>query len=233
MTTRIAVVGASGRVGRALCAHLADGHGVRAIVRAHDEPLDELAARAASGVDAIVNAAGVAHLARRAAVDLERLRVGNVELPVALAGAALAARVPLVHVSSAKAADAGDDSPYASSKRAADERLAHEFGARFAEAGLALIIVRPPALLFPPLDAGRVGRLRFLRHLPAWSVPPVRVPVLAPATFVAAVASALADANRAQGSGGCTIREFSRSERGTLRDVRRAMLAPTEEEDGR
>ena len=108
------------------------------------------------GADLVVNAAGVAHLERPTSADLDRLRLANVELPVALAQVALTRGISLIHVSSIKAREVGDESPYAASKREGDGRLEREFGEDFATAGLSLIVVRPLALLFPPLDAGKV-----------------------------------------------------------------------------
>mgnify|MGYP003661009136 CR=1 FL=1 len=217
MTTRVSVVGANGRVGSALVRHLADSYDVVAIERSPSESPVDIATRAVDGVDVVVNAAGVAHLEQPTPADLERLRVGNIDLPLALADAALRERAHLIHISSVKAtADATTE--YGQSKYEADRRLEAEFGSRFAEAGLSLVIVRPLALLFPPFDAGKIARLRFLRYWPSVLMPPVRLPVLAPMVFLDAVAEAL-DTIAERGSG---HRDFERHERGTLANVRRA-----------
>jgi nucleoside-diphosphate-sugar epimerase len=191
--------------------------------------MEELADRAAAHADVVVNAAGVAHIERPTPDDLERLQIGNVELPVALARAAIEHGVPLIHISSVKAADAAPKSPYARSKHEADERLFREFAPSFENVGTSLEVIRPLALLFPPLDAGKVTSLRFLRRLPAALTPPLRLPVLAPPTFLDAVERAVDRATSGATPPGWSLREFSRSECGSLRDVRAAMLAWTEE----
>lgn len=229
MTTRVSVVGANGRVGSALVRHLAESHDVVAIERSPDESPADIATRAVDGVDVVVNAAGVAHLEQPTPADLDRLRVGNVDLPLALAAAALEARSHLIHISSVKAtADATTE--YGRSKYEADRRLESEFGDRFAEAGLSLVIVRPLALLFPPFDAGKVSRLGFLRWWPAWATPPVRLPVLASAVFFDAVRLVVHAAASDAALVGLSTRSFVRSERGSLRDVR-ATMCETDGED--
>ena len=224
MSRRVSVVGANGRVGSALVRYLADSYGVVGIERRQGESPVELAARAAAGADVVINAAGVAHLEQPTAADLERLHVGNVELPLALADASFREHAHLIHISSVKAtADA--TSTYGQSKYEADQRLESEFGGRFAEAGLSLVIVRPLALLFPPFDAGKVARLSFLQHWPAWATPPVRLPVLTPETVLDAVGRLVDQTGAQSASNGLTTRDFERHERGTVADVRRAMLA--------
>ena len=224
--SRVAVVGATGRVGSALVHHLADTHDVMAIVRQPGESPAEIATRAADDADVVVNAAGVAHLERTTPADLERLRVGNIELPLALADAALGGGAHLIHISSVKAtADATTE--YGQSKYEADQRLESEFGSRFADAGLSLVIVRPLALLFPPFDAGKIARLRFLRRWPSVLTPPVPLPVLRPETLLGAVGRIVADVGVRSADRGVTNRNFERDERGTMRGVRRALLAET------
>ena len=220
------MVGANGRVGSALVHHLADTHDVVGVVRQPGESSNEIAARAADGADMIVNAAGVAHVERTTPADLERLRVGNIELPLALADAALAAGAHLIHISSVKAtADATTE--YGQSKYEADQRLESEYGSRFADAGLSLVIVRPLALLFPPFDAGKLARLRFLRRWPSVLTPPVPLPVLTSETLLHVVGRFVDEGVVRSAEHGVTTRDFERDERGTLRDVRRAMLAKT------
>ena len=193
------------------------------------EPLGALAERATSGADLVVNAAGVAHLDQPTAVDLDRLRQGNVELPAALARAALAGDLAFVHVSSVKATDDADPSPYAQSKRDGDERLRAEWSDAFAAAGRSLIVVRPLALLIPPFDAGKLARLRWLRFWPAALTPPLTMPVL---TQRACSRMPWPSRSTWHSVGprqfGYSVRAFDRGERGTLRDVRDAMLLGVE-----
>jgi nucleoside-diphosphate-sugar epimerase len=226
--TTIAVVGATGRVGCAIGDRLESTYDVVRVGRRPGEPLGALAERAISGADLVVNAAGVAHLERPTAADLDRLRQGNVELPAALARAVLAGDLGLVHVSSVKATDDVDPSPYAQSKRDGDERLRAEWSDAFATAGRSLIVVRPLALLIPPFDAGKLARLRWLRFWPAALTPALPMPVLTRNVFVDAVAESVALALGGTAPLGYSVREFGRSERGTLRDVRDAMLLSVE-----
>jgi nucleoside-diphosphate-sugar epimerase len=226
VTTRIAVVGASGRVGSAVCAHLQPRYDVVEVGRRDGETVGELAARAVVDADLVINAAGVAHVERPTASDLERLTAANVELPVALAAAALDRAIPMVHISSVKAVTDAP-TPYGRSKYEGDRLLETRFGPAFADANLGLVIVRPLALLFPPLDAGKVSRLRFLRWWPRRLTPPIRLPVLAPHTFLAAVDHAI-DELLAGRKPGVAERDFTSGERGTLRDVGDAMAGRTE-----
>lgn len=223
MTTRVAVVGASGRVGSAICSHLRPQHDVNEIGRRDGETLDELAARATAGVDLVINAAGMAHVERPTPSDLERLHAANVELPGALAGAALEASIPMIHISSVKAVPDAP-TPYGRSKFEGDQLLDTRFGPAFAEANLGLVIIRPLALLLPPFDAGKLKRLRFLRWWPGALTPPIRLPVLATSTFLAAVDSTADDLIN-QSVSGVTTKDFAHHDRGTLRDTREAMTA--------
>lgn len=224
MSRRVTVVGANGRVGSALVRHFADSHDVVRIVRQPGESPAEIATRVGGGADVVINAAGVAHLEQPTAADLDQLRVGNIELPLALAAAALRERAHLIHVSSVKAtADAMTE--YGQSKYEADQRLESEFGSRFADAGLSLVIVRPLALLFPPFEAGKIARLRSLRRWPSMLTPPVPLPVLTPETLLGAVGRLIDEAGVRSAEHGVTTRNFERDERGTLADVRRALLA--------
>ncbi len=215
---RVAVVGANGRVGRGLSAELVSGYDLKAIVRQQGERPSELAERAVSRVDVVINAAGVAHVDDPTGDDLMRLRAANVDWPATLAASCLAARVHLVHISSVKASATSEDKPYASSKREGDRVLIEEFGESFADHDLHLAIVRPLALLYPPLDAGKLRLLRPVSHLPPWLTPPVRLPVLTKQVFEDAVRAELESA--LSGRGGCVVRQFGRNERGTLRDIR-------------
>jgi nucleoside-diphosphate-sugar epimerase len=221
MSPIVAIVGSSGRVGSALVNHLADRFEVRAVTRCRQESAKDLAMRAAGGSSVVLNAAGVAHVNRNDVTSVELLRSANVELPRSLAQAALAAGSSFVHISSAKATDPGC-SPYAQSKHEGDELLREEFGDAYESEGLSLIVVRPLALLFPPLNAGKVSKLRIVRHWPMFLTPPVPLPVLSPSTFVGAIEQALKELMDGTAPRGFAIRSFGHAERGTLRDVRAA-----------
>lgn len=220
--SKVVVMGASGRVGAAISDRLAGRFQVRRVVRGADDDMESLVDRAVEDSSVLVNAAGVAHVDRVDDGTLDRLRAGNVELPWALARRALDVGAAFVHVSSSKAATP-DRSPYAASKSDGEQRLAGEFGEAFRSAGLSLTVIRPPALLFPPLDAGRVSKLRFLRRWPSALVPPLRLPVLAPSAFLDAVELLVATAVAGTAPPGYHVREFARSEWGTLRDVHAAL----------
>lgn len=221
MNTRVAVVGASGRVGSAICGHLKSRFEIAEVGRRDGETVDELAVRATADVDLVINAAGMAHVERPTVADLERLKAANVQLPVALAAAALDRAIPMIQISSVKAVPDAP-TPYGRSKFEGDQLLETRFGPAFVDANLGLFIVRPLALLFPPLDAGKVSRLRFLRWWPRRLTPPISLPVLSPRTLLAAVEHAV-DELLAGGKPGVTERDFAASEQGTLRDVRDAM----------
>ncbi len=219
---KVAVVGANGRVGCALVDHLEGRYDVNPIVRQAGEEQAELVARAVAGADVVVNAAGVAHVEHPTADDLQRLHAANVELPAALAEACLHQGASLIHISSVKAASAEPDSPYARSKREGDDALQAGYASQFEAAGSSLVIVRPLALLFPPLNAGKVAKLRPIRGVPSVLVPPVRLPVLPASSFLAAIDDLLDATDSATAPDGLSWRDFDRSERGTLRDVRTA-----------
>jgi nucleoside-diphosphate-sugar epimerase len=216
--TAVAVVGSSGRVGAAVVDHLSNEFDIRAIHRVAGESTSELADRAAAGVALIVNAAGVAHVERVDALAIERLRLGNVELPSELARAAYETGASLLHISSTKAKDPLD-SPYAQSKRDGEVVLEREHADRFARKGLSIVVVRPPALLIPPLDSGKVRRLRMLRRLPVGLIPSIRLPVLTEGTLVRTIQSCLLEVAAGCAPKGYSLREFDRAELGTLRDV--------------
>jgi nucleoside-diphosphate-sugar epimerase len=214
----VAVVGSTGRVGAAVVRHLASRYDVDEISRALVASEHELANRAIRSCRVVLNAAGVAHIEHVDPATLERLRSANIALPLHLAGEALRAGCSFIHISSSKATTP-EESPYAESKRAGDEALEEQFATRFADAGLSLTVVRPMALLFPPLDAGKLRHLRLLGRIPLWWVPEVRLPVLAPMTFLNAIDSLVHGALSGQNPAGFSIRDFAASERGTLRDV--------------
>lgn len=222
MTTRIAVVGASGRVGSAICSHLRPRYDVVEIGRRDGETVGELTTRATANVDLVINAAGMAHVEHPTPADLERLQAANVELPAALADAALRREIPMIHISSVKAVPDAP-TPYGRSKFEGDQLLDIRFGPAFVEANLGLVIIRPLALLLPPFDAGKLSKLRFLRWWPSVLTLPVGVPVLATETFLGVVEWAARDAIIGVLSPGVVFHDFDRGDRGTLRDVAAAM----------
>lgn len=175
---RVAVTGAGGFVGRALCLRLAqDGHAVRAITRrvtAFPAGIDNVAAgdlltaekpSLVAGCDVLVNCAARVHvLHREDANTAERMfQAHNAQLPVVLAQAAQAQGVGrMVQLSSvaaiASASGSGtiidDDTPpepatpYGRAKLAADRELA-----ALAANGLTIVSLRPPAVYGPGVGA--------------------------------------------------------------------------------
>ena len=186
-TTRALVLGASGFVGRSVCAQLASrGIAIRALTRdslkarplqvipsleifagsPHD---DEALGRALDGVGAAVNLVGILHESRR-----EPFEKVHVELPRRLARACRTAGVArLVHMS---ALNAGRDGPsrYLRSRGQGEDAL------REAGAGLAVTIFRPSVIFgqddrFLNLFAGLVKLLPLVplagaktRFQPVW-----------------------------------------------------------------
>lgn len=170
-TRRVLVLGASGFVGRAVCARLASqGIAVRALTRGRlkARPLQVLPsleivagsphadadlALALAGVDAVVNLVGILHQSRQ-----EPFAKVHVELPRRLAAACRACGVRrLVHVS---ALHAGRDGPsqYLRSRGLGEEAIREE------GAGLAVTILRPSVIFgrgdsFLTLFAGLVKPL--------------------------------------------------------------------------
>ncbi|MGE0356647.1 MAG: complex I NDUFA9 subunit family protein [Burkholderiales bacterium] len=151
--SRVLVLGASGFVGRSVCAQLAArGFAIRALTRdpAKARPLaviptmdivsgsphdDAALAGALDGVDAAVNLVGILHQRRR-----ESFEKVHVELPRRLARACRAAGVNrLVHVSALNAASDGP-SEYLRSRGRGEEALREE------GAGLALTVFRPSVI---------------------------------------------------------------------------------------
>lgn len=227
MIRTVAVVGAAGRVGAALARHLSARYDVVPITRQALPGVAALAERAAEA-DVIVNAAGVAHVETATPADLERLERGNVELPLALAGAALARRVSLVHVSSVKALSPGE-TPYAASKHRGEAELRERFAQPFDAAGLSLVLVRPLAMLFPPFDAGRLATLKPLRFVPRALVPPMRLPALTSATFLGSIDSAITSIADGSASSGLSTVDFGRSDHATLREIRDAIAGAADQ----
>ncbi len=167
----VAVTGASGFIGRALCRRLAEaGHATRALVRA---PLAELDAmpnveqrtvgdleiladwpRALDGVQAIVHLAAHAH-GRGAPGGLRRL---NVDAPAAAARAAQACAAHFVFISSAKVHGEESAAPLSEASPLAP-RDAYGVSKADAEAalrripGLRLTVLRPPLVYGPGVKA--------------------------------------------------------------------------------
>jgi NADH dehydrogenase len=150
---RVLVLGASGFVGRSVCARLgAAGIAVRALTRDRlkSRPLtvipsleifaasphdDAGLARALDGMDAVVNLVGILHQSRR-----ESFEKVHAELPARLARACRAAGVRhLVHVS-ALHADPGGPSEYLRSRGRGEAALRTE------GAGLAITVLKPSVI---------------------------------------------------------------------------------------
>jgi nucleoside-diphosphate-sugar epimerase len=186
----VAVTGASGFIGRHLCARLrAAGHPVRALVRrptggwgdAIDERVvPDLAdrdalARAAAGCDVLIHLAGRAHVLRETAADpAAAFHHANVDGTASALDAARAvgARqfVLLSSIAAVGAADAGcvDDatpaqpaSSYGASKLAAEELVRGRAG------GMCATIFRPPMVYGPGMKGNPLRLFRLLdRGLP-------------------------------------------------------------------
>ncbi|HEX5628060.1 MAG TPA: complex I NDUFA9 subunit family protein [Usitatibacteraceae bacterium] len=153
MSARVLVLGASGFVGRSVCARLAAaGFAVRALTRERlkSRPLtvipsleiflgsphdDAGLALALDGMDAVVNLVGILHQSRR-----ESFEKVHVQLPARLARACRAAGVRrLVHVS-ALHADPGGPSEYLRSRGRGEAALRSE------GAGLAITVLKPSVI---------------------------------------------------------------------------------------
>jgi uncharacterized protein YbjT (DUF2867 family) len=153
MSARVLVLGASGFVGRSVCARLAAaGFAVRALTRGplKSRPLtvipsleileasphdDAGLARALDGMDAVVNLVGILHQSRR-----ESFEKVHAQLPARLARACRAAGVRrLVHVS-ALHADPGGPSEYLRSRGRGEAALRSE------GAGLAVTVLKPSVI---------------------------------------------------------------------------------------
>jgi len=224
MSATIAVTGAGGRVGGAICAHLESRFDVRGVARDHDEEREAFARRAVIDAHVVVNAAGVAHVRDDTPSTLARLEEGNVDLPAAVARAALDVGASMIHISSVKASTDDDRSIYADSKRRGDDRLIREFGRKYELADRCLIIVRPLALLIPPFEAGRLSRLTALPRWPRPLTPPIPLPALTATKFLAVIETLVDDA-LARRTSGVSVREFTRGDRANLREVRDAVSA--------
>lgn len=224
-----AVIGEHGRLGRTVMQRLPDVDASIELLGGFgryqpDAPEDfnEPLRRALDGVDVLVNVAGKAHLpAHPAAVDVRSLAVSNVALPLDLGQLCLETTTSLIHVSSSKARNGGRSSStgYAWSKRLGDAALVEEFDRPFRSKGLSLVIVRPPALLVPPLDTGRLRHLRHLPLIPEWLVPRRRVPALSGERFVEILANLIVS----PGSSGVVTVDIESTDLADLRLVRAVM----------
>lgn len=148
---KVAITGASGFIGRALCAAAsAAGHEVL--------PLDlrSLGGRIAlQGAAALVHLAAIAHRRRVDPADLHRV---NVELSESIGRAAANAGVPLVFVSSVHVhgeetrAPLREDSPLAPQDAYAASKAKAEAALRSIP-GLRLVVLRPPLVYGPAVKA--------------------------------------------------------------------------------
>ena len=167
---RIAVTGATGFIGRALCARLGGEHDVRAVVR---EQTGDLARfrdwpSVLGGMDAIVHLAAYAH----GRGDAASLHAVNVDATIAAAEAAHASGAHFIFVSSIKVhgeqsttplrenSPLAPSDPYARSKAQAEEALR-------ALPGLRLTVLRPPLVYGEGVKANFLALMRAIaRGLP-------------------------------------------------------------------
>lgn len=214
---KVLVTGASGFVGRRVCAALLqEGHAVVAPVRRNvsrapmpagveveplADPLDATAlAPHLDGVDAVVHLAARVHIMAETAADpLAEFRRINVEGTRAVAAAAQAAGVrQLVFVSSIKVNGEGREAPYteADVPRPLDpygqSKLDAESAVRSASGSLAWTILRPP-LVYGPGVGGNFRRLLRLAGAAArWPLPLGGIDNLRSMIFVDNLADAIA-----------------------------------------
>jgi nucleoside-diphosphate-sugar epimerase len=217
VTSNFTVVGATGRIAKAICPHLEhSGWAMRPVGRAR---LDLARVSAASQRDladeirgsVILNLAGQAHLRSRP-VDVHALADSNVALPLFLLDLALAARCDLVHLSSTKA-DPGNASLYAASKRTAEVVLRSRLARSSDPVGVAL--VRTCAVLAPPFDA---GKLSLVRRVPKSLFPilPARsVPVTSPDRLASLILTTVSELEQGQ----VIVRTVQPSDHHSLREV--------------
>lgn len=142
---RVVVTGASGFIGRALCGTLKDA-----------VPIGRSDSLALENADAVVHLAAIAH---RNASEAE-LQAVNVELATRVGEAAARARVPMVFMSSIKAAV--PDDAYGRSKARAESRLKNIRGLR-------LTILRPPLVYGPGVKANFLLLMRAIAA--GWPLP--------------------------------------------------------------
>ena len=182
--TTIAVTGATGFVGNALCIALAREHRVRRLLRApapaqtgcEDFVTGDLADAAldaaCQGVDAVVHLAARTHVMREHAADAEaEYHRANVEVTRRLAEAALRAGVRrCVFLSSIKAnGEATHGTPYTEASTPAPEDAygrskleAEQALAAVAGASMQTVILRPPLLYGPGVKGNLLALMRAL-----------------------------------------------------------------------
>lgn len=159
---RIAVTGATGFIGRALCGQLGAAHELRAVAREPDW------AAALDGMQAVVHLAGQAH----GRGDARSLRAVNVDATRAAAEAARASGAHFVFISTIKvhgeesAAPLREASPIAPRDAYAQSKVDAEEALR-AIAGLRLTVLRPPLVYGPGVKANFLALMRAIsRGLP-------------------------------------------------------------------
>lgn len=172
---RVAVTGASGFVGRALCPMLvARGHQLAAIDRAATGDLAGFPdwPRLLAGADAVVHLAALAHAG---GASRERIHAVNVEVPAALGKAAAEAGVRLVFLSSAKVLGEetrgsafGEASPLAPRDSYGRAKAEAESALR-AIARLQLTVLRPPLAYGPGVKANFLALMRAVAR--GWPFP--------------------------------------------------------------
>jgi len=231
----VLLLGESGRVGSAVATRLRERVEVVTIGRftiEDPQPFENELARVLHRVSVVLNVAGVAHLeGDPTESDLVRLVAANVALPLLVARHCVLGATDLVHVSSSKASfTRRSSSAYAWSKRMCDATLVDSLGVRFEDAGRSLSIVRPPAMLFPPFDAGRLRILRRLAPVPSALVPPIPMRVLTAERFLDDLVDLALNADARQ----CGVRiiEYPSSERADLRVIHEALVSERKQRAG-
>lgn len=168
----IAITGASGFVGRALCSELArQGHAILPVSLRSEASKIHFA-----GADQVVHLAGIAHRRR---VDNRLLRRINVDLARDVGRAAAEAGAPMLFMSTVKVhGEASADEPFSESSavRPADDYAASKARAEEALAavpGLKLTVLRPPLVYGPGVKANFLALMKAVAHglpLPLGSV---------------------------------------------------------------
>ena len=195
---KIAVTGATGFIGRALCAQLGAAHDVRAVVRARTGDLARFRdwPGLLDGMDAVVHLAGYAH----GRGDAAALHAVNVDATRAAAEAARARGAHFIFVSTIKvhgqtSAALRESSPIAPQDRYALSKAQAEEALR-ALPGLRLTVLRPPLVYGPGVKANFLALMRAIARgmpLPLASIENRRS-VLYVGNLVDAIERCLADA---------------------------------------
>ncbi len=171
---KIAVTGATGFIGKALCPYLTDrlGAGIIAIDRHNLSASDEHLSATLKDVDCLIHLAARAHTNNATTEDFER---DNQQLCRRIAAIVLAANIPrVIYLSSIKvngestkdrAPFTAEDSPapeddYGKSKLACEEILQNSF----VNSNTRLVIIRPP-LVYGHYNKGNLAALqRLIQH---------------------------------------------------------------------